>query len=70
MCFLNNDILMYVCFKNWCDRIVILFWFDFKGELVRYFILKKGEFIDMNMYVIYFWCVREMVMNDCLLVDK
>lgn len=67
---LNNDISTYVRFKNRCDRIATLFWFNFKGELVRYSILKKGEFIDMNTYVTHPWCARETVTNDRLLVDK
>lgn len=67
---LNNDISTYVRFKNRCDRIATLFWFNFKGELVRYSILKKGEFIDMNTYVTHPWCARETVTNDRLVVDK
>ncbi|XP_061194389.1 von Hippel-Lindau disease tumor suppressor-like [Saccostrea echinata] len=67
---LNNDIVTYVRFKNRCDRIATLFWFNFKGNLVRYSILKKGEFIDMNTYVTHPWCARETVTNDRLVIDK
>ncbi|XP_022339945.2 von Hippel-Lindau disease tumor suppressor-like [Crassostrea virginica] len=67
---LNNDISTYVRFKNRCDRIATLFWLNFKGDLVRYSVLKKDEFIDMNTYVTHPWCAREIVTNDRLEIDK
>ena len=67
---LNNDISTYVRFKNRCDRIATLFWLNFKGDLVRYSVLKKDEFIDMNTYVTHPWCAREIVTNDRLVIDK
>jgi von Hippel-Lindau disease tumor supressor len=67
---LNNDITTYVRFKNRCDRQATLYWFNFQGNLVRYAILKKGEYIDMITYVTHPWCAKEVVSNDRLVINK
>lgn len=67
---LNEDIRTRVRFKNRCDRIATLYWFNFNGNLVRYSILKKGEYIDMVTYVTHPWCAKEVVTNDRLVIDK
>ncbi|XP_048776261.1 von Hippel-Lindau disease tumor suppressor-like [Ostrea edulis] len=67
---LNNDITTHVRFQNRCDRNATLYWLNFKGNLVRYSILKKGEYIDMITYVTHPWCAKEVVTNDRLVIDK
>jgi von Hippel-Lindau disease tumor supressor len=67
---LNEDVRSRVRFKNRCDRIATLYWFNFKGNLVRYSILKKGEHIDMVTYVTHPWCAKEIVTNDRLVIDR
>jgi len=65
---LNSLVKTQVTFFNRCHRRAALYWYDFKGKLVRYAILGKGENMIMDTYVTHPWCSRDAVTGDRLLV--
>ncbi|XP_030759487.1 protein Vhl [Sitophilus oryzae] len=60
----------YVRFVNMTERTVEIMWINFIGQYVRYRILEKGNFIDVNTYKTHPWTAKDFLTKDELHIDK
>lgn len=60
----------YVRFINKTDRVVELIWLNFNGKYVRYRILGKDHFVDVNTYKNHPWIALDMKTKDRLHIEK
>lgn len=58
---LNHDIQTYVRFVNSTERLVNLFWLDYKGSLVRYGNIPPNKAVSICTYVTHPWVVRDAI---------
>ncbi|KAF7282067.1 hypothetical protein GWI33_003308 [Rhynchophorus ferrugineus] len=45
-------------------------WINFTGQYVRYMILEKGNYIDINTYKTHPWTAKDFMTKDELHIDK
>lgn len=67
---LRSEDKAYVRFINKTDRIVELIWLNFNGKYVRYRILEKDHFVDVNTYKNHPWIALDMKTKDRLHIEK
>lgn len=60
----------YVRFINKTDRTVELVWVNFIGEYMKYRILHKDEYVDVNTYKTHPWVALDHNTKDRLLIEK
>ncbi|KAG5884630.1 hypothetical protein JTB14_023824 [Gonioctena quinquepunctata] len=66
-----SDQKAYVRFVNKTDRTIELVWIDFKGQYIKYRILGKDQFVDVDTYKTHPWMALDYSTKDRLLIgDK
>ncbi|KAJ8925368.1 hypothetical protein NQ315_009198 [Exocentrus adspersus] len=67
---LRSEDKAYVRFINKTDRMVELIWLNFNGKYVRYQILEKDHFVDVNTYKTHPWIALDVKTKDRLHIEK
>lgn len=67
---LRSDEKCYLRFVNKTNRAVDIMWIDFTGNFVKYALLERGQFIDINTYKSHPWFAVDSVTFDSMLLNK
>jgi len=67
---LQSNQKCYVRFINTTDRTIEIMWINFTGQYVRYRILEKSDYIDVNTYKTHPWIAKDFLTKDVLHIDK
>ncbi|CAH1110759.1 unnamed protein product [Psylliodes chrysocephalus] len=60
----------YVRFINKTEKVVEIVWLNHTGKYIRYRILKKDYFVDVNTYNAHLWVAFDHETKDRLHIDK
>lgn len=66
---LNSNLKCYVRFINMTNKSVELMWINFTGQYIRYRILEKSDYIDINTYKTHPWIAKDVLTKDILHID-
>lgn len=67
---LRSEEKAYVRFINKTDRVVEIIWLNFNGKYVRYRILGKDHYVDVNTYKNHPWIASDYNTKDRLHIEK
>lgn len=56
----------YVRFINNTNKIVEILWIDYSGRYVRYRVIKKGDYIDINTFKTHPFVAKDFITKDML----
>lgn len=65
----NSNHKCYVRFINTTEKTIEITWINFMGQYVRYRILEKANYIDVNTYKTHPWIARDFLTKDVLQID-
>ncbi|CAG9765703.1 unnamed protein product [Ceutorhynchus assimilis] len=60
----------YVRFINTTSKTIDLMWVNFAGVYVRYRILRKDDYIDVNTFKTHPWIAKDFMTKDILHIDS
>lgn len=63
---LNDREKCYVRFINNTNKIVEILWIDYSGRYVRYRVIKKGDYIDINTFKTHPFVAKDFITKDML----
>lgn len=66
---LNSREKCYIRFINTTNKTIDIMWIDFSGVYVRYRILGKGDYIDVNTYKTHPWIAKDFMTKDILNIN-
>lgn len=67
---LRSDEKCYIRLVNRTRRTVDIMWIDFGGQFVKFKLLERGQFVDINTYKTHPWFAVDSVTNDSMLLNK
>lgn len=66
---LRSNEKCYIRFVNKTRRCIDLLWIDFTGQFVKYKILDRGQYVDINTYKTHPWVAVDSK-NDSMLLSR
>ncbi|XP_056638654.1 protein Vhl [Diorhabda carinulata] len=60
----------YVRFINKTNRVIEIVWINYSGHYVRYRVLQKNNFVDVNTYSSHLWVAFDYYTKDRLLINR